>query len=72
MVLSFARCVGADVIRSGGGAHVSYLRAARKWRGPLGAMAMRLSPYHRVQMLVERQAFRNPGLKRAIAVLNCL
>jgi UDP-glucose:(heptosyl)LPS alpha-1,3-glucosyltransferase len=70
MVLSFARCVGADVIRSGGGAHVSYLRAARKWRGPLGAMAMRLSPYHRVQMLVERQAFRNPGLKRAIAVSN--
>jgi UDP-glucose:(heptosyl)LPS alpha-1,3-glucosyltransferase len=70
LVLSFARCVGADVMRSGGGAHASYLRAARKWRGPLGATAMRLSPYHQVQMLVERQAFRNPGLKRVIAVSN--
>jgi UDP-glucose:(heptosyl)LPS alpha-1,3-glucosyltransferase len=70
LVLSFARCVGADVMRSGGGAHASYLRAAHKWRGPLGAAAMRFSPYHQVQMLVERQAFRNPGLKRVIAVSN--
>ncbi len=70
MVLSFARCAGADVMRSGGGAHVSYLRAARKWRGALGAFAMRTSPYHRVQMLIERQAFRSPSLKRVIAVSN--
>ncbi|HEV2171752.1 MAG TPA: hypothetical protein VGR40_12430, partial [Candidatus Binatus sp.] len=28
LVLSFARCVGADVMRSGGGAHASYVRAA--------------------------------------------
>ena len=70
LVLSFARCVGADVMRSGGGAHASYLRAARKWRGALGATAMRFSPYHQVQMLVERQAFRSPGLKRVIAVSN--
>jgi UDP-glucose:(heptosyl)LPS alpha-1,3-glucosyltransferase len=70
LVLSFARCVGADVMRSGGGAHVSYLRAARKWRGTLGAFSMRLSPYHQVQMLIERRAFRHAGLKRTIAVSN--
>ena len=70
LVLSFARCTGADVMRSGGGAHASYLRAARKWRGAFGAAAMRVSPYHRVQMLVERQGFRSPGLKRVIAVSN--
>jgi len=70
LVLSFARCVGADVMRSGGGAHSSYIRAARKWRGALGTAAMRISPYHRVQMLVERQAFRRPDLKRVIAVSN--
>ncbi len=70
LVLSFARCIGADVIRSGGGAHSSYIRAARKWRGALGASLMRITPYHQVQMLVERRAFRNPGLKRAIAVSN--
>ncbi len=70
LVLSFARCVGADVMRSGGGVHASYLRAAKKWRGALGAAAMRVSPYHQVQMIVERRAFRSPGLKRAIAVSN--
>jgi UDP-glucose:(heptosyl)LPS alpha-1,3-glucosyltransferase len=68
VVLSFARVIGADVMRSGGGAHVSYLRAARKWRGRRGAFAMRLSPYHRVQMLIERRGFRAPNLKRALAV----
>jgi UDP-glucose:(heptosyl)LPS alpha-1,3-glucosyltransferase len=70
LVLSFARCVGADVIRSGGGAHASYIRAARKWRGARGEFAMRLSPYHRAQMLVERRAFGSPQLKRVIAVSN--
>ena len=70
LVLSFARCVGADVMRSGGGAHVSYVRAARKWRGSAGAMAMRLSPYHRAQMTIERRGFADPGLRRAIAVSN--
>lgn len=70
LVLSFARCVGADVMRSGGGAHSSYIRAARKWRGALGASAMRISPYHQAQMLVERQALRSPGVKRVIAVSN--
>jgi UDP-glucose:(heptosyl)LPS alpha-1,3-glucosyltransferase len=70
LILSFARCVGADLMRSGGGAHASYVRAAPKWRGVISATAMRITPYHRVQMLVERQAFRNPGLKRVIAVSN--
>ena len=70
LVISFARCVGADVMRSGGGAHVSYLRAAHKWRGRIGAYSMRLSPYHQVQMLIERQAFRHSGLRRTIAVSN--
>jgi UDP-glucose:(heptosyl)LPS alpha-1,3-glucosyltransferase len=31
---------------------------------------MGFTPYHRVQMLVERQAFRSPGPKRVIAVSN--
>ncbi|MGH7813783.1 MAG: glycosyltransferase family 4 protein, partial [Candidatus Binataceae bacterium] len=68
LVLSFARAVGADAMRSGGGAHSSYLRAARQWRSAAGAAAMRMRPYHRAQMLAERRAFTSPGLKRAIAV----
>jgi UDP-glucose:(heptosyl)LPS alpha-1,3-glucosyltransferase len=70
LTLGFARVVGADVLRSGGGAHVSYLRAARRWRGRLGAASMWASPYHRVQMNVERRGFRHPALRRAIAVSN--
>ncbi|HVN63930.1 MAG TPA: glycosyltransferase family 4 protein [Candidatus Binataceae bacterium] len=68
IVLSFARAIGADIMRSGGGAHVSYVRAARQWRGAAAAAAMRFSAYHRAQMLVEWRAFQWPGLKRVIAV----
>ncbi|HVA80464.1 MAG TPA: glycosyltransferase family 4 protein [Candidatus Binataceae bacterium] len=68
LVLSFARTIGADLLRSGGGAHVSYVRESRRWRGAPRALAMRVAPYHRVQMLVERLGFRSRSLKRVIAV----
>jgi UDP-glucose:(heptosyl)LPS alpha-1,3-glucosyltransferase len=70
LVLSFARTIGADILRSGGGAHASYVRAARLWRGSLRAGAMRFAPYHRAQMIVERRGFRSPALKCVIAVSN--
>jgi UDP-glucose:(heptosyl)LPS alpha-1,3-glucosyltransferase len=70
VVLSFARIVDADILRSGGGAHSSYVRAARQWQTTTAHIAMRLSPYHRVQILVERHGFRSRKLKRAIAVSN--
>jgi len=68
LIVSFARAIGADVIRSGGGAHVSYLEAARKWQSSSAAIAMRLSPYHRVQMAIERRAFASSRLRLVIAV----
>lgn len=68
LVVSFARAVGADVLRSGGGAHAAYLRAARQWRGRASAAAMRLRPYHRAQMIVERAGFTSPVLRKAISV----
>ena len=70
LVLSFARTVGAEVMRSGGSAHISYLRAARQWRSALQWRAMRASPYHRAQVFIERRAFASPRLKAAIAVSN--
>jgi UDP-glucose:(heptosyl)LPS alpha-1,3-glucosyltransferase len=70
LVVSFARAIGADVMRSGGGAHVSYVRAAARWRGPIAGGAMWLSAYHRAQMAVERSAFRSALLKRTVAVSN--
>jgi UDP-glucose:(heptosyl)LPS alpha-1,3-glucosyltransferase len=68
VVLSFARVIDADILRSGGAAHSSYMRAARRWLSPGGAIALRLSPYHRVQVAVEKRGFSSPNLKRAIAV----
>ena len=68
LVLSFARVIGADVLRSGGGAHASYVSAAAQWQGRGERLAMQLNPYHRIQMAVERVAFQRPGLQRAIAV----
>jgi len=70
LVLSFARTIGSDVMRSGGSAHISYLRAARQWRGALEWQAMRASPYHRAQIFIERHGFRAARLRKAIAVSN--
>lgn len=70
LVLSFARIVDADILRSGGGAHSSYVRAAARWQSGPARIAMRVSPYHRVQMLVERRGFESPRFRRAIAVSN--
>lgn len=70
LVLSFARIVDADLLRSGGGAHSSYVRAAARWQSGSARIAMRVSPYHRVQMLVERRGFESPRFRRAIAVSN--
>ena len=68
LVLSFARIIGADIIRSGGGAHSSYVRAARQWQSMSGVTLMRLSPYHRAQVAIERAGYASPRLECAIAV----
>jgi UDP-glucose:(heptosyl)LPS alpha-1,3-glucosyltransferase len=68
LTLSFARVMNADVLRSGGSAHVTYLRAAERWRGWAGAAAMRLTPYHRAQVIIERRGFTSSRLRGAIAV----
>ena len=68
LVMSFTRVTRADVLRSGGSAHVSYLRALAHWRGDATALRMRLTPYHRAQIIVERFGFTSPRLKAALAV----
>jgi UDP-glucose:(heptosyl)LPS alpha-1,3-glucosyltransferase len=68
LVMSFARVTSADVLRSGGSAHISYLRAVARWRGGASALGMRLVPYHRAQIIVERLGFTSPKLRAALAV----
>ena len=68
LVLSFARAVNADIMRSGGSAHSSYIRAARRWQSATASAAMRLSPYHRAQIALERASFKSQYFRRGIAV----
>src|SRR5579859_4997417 len=68
VVLSFARVFDADILRSGGSAHRSYVAAARQWQSGAATLAMALSPYHRAQMIIERRGFAAPRLRRTIAV----
>ncbi len=68
VVLSFARILDADILRSGGSAHSSYVAAARQWQSGPANVAMAVSPYHRVQMMIERRGFASRRLRRTIAV----
>jgi UDP-glucose:(heptosyl)LPS alpha-1,3-glucosyltransferase len=68
LVLSFARTMNADILRSGGSAHSSYMRAARRWQTGAEAIAMRCSPYHRLQAWIERRGYASARLQRVIAV----
>jgi UDP-glucose:(heptosyl)LPS alpha-1,3-glucosyltransferase len=68
LVVSFARALNADIMRSGGGAHTSYVRTARRWRNPLSSAVMSLSPYHRAQIALERAAFSSHQIRGVIAV----
>jgi UDP-glucose:(heptosyl)LPS alpha-1,3-glucosyltransferase len=68
LVLSFARIAQADILRSGGSAHSSFVAAAGRWQSPFARAAMRLSPYHRAQMRIERRGFESRALRLALAV----
>jgi UDP-glucose:(heptosyl)LPS alpha-1,3-glucosyltransferase len=68
LVVSFARVINADIVRSGGSAHSSYVRAARRWQSEMASAAMQLSAYHRAQIAVERASFKSRYFLCAIAV----
>jgi len=68
LVVSFARVANVDIVRSGGSAHSSYVRAARRWQSPAAAAAMRVSSYHLAQIALERASFKSRFLRCAIAV----
>ncbi len=68
LIISFGRTVDGDVQRCGGGVCRSYLEAALRWRGRLGANLMKLSPYRRLQVYIERRGFCSPRLLLTLAV----
>ncbi|OGR24360.1 MAG: hypothetical protein A2139_07605 [Desulfobacca sp. RBG_16_60_12] len=64
---SLERVPGPQVYRAGDGCHREWLARRAPYLGPLARAAQRLSPFHRVTLLLERRLFTDPGLRRVIA-----
>jgi len=55
LVQSHERLVGADIFRAGDGVHAAWVDRLGRERGPLGALALRFDPMHRLVMDTERR-----------------
>jgi UDP-glucose:(heptosyl)LPS alpha-1,3-glucosyltransferase len=64
---SLERTPGTQVYRAGDGCHREFLCRRAPYLSPLDRAAQRLSPFHRVMLLLERRLFTHPGLRRVIA-----
>ena len=64
---SLERVPGPQVYRAGDGCHREWLSRRAPYLAPLARAAQRLSPFHRVMLLLERRLFTSPGLRRVIA-----
>jgi UDP-glucose:(heptosyl)LPS alpha-1,3-glucosyltransferase len=67
VVFSLERVLAPQVYRAGDGCHREWLTRRAPYLSPLVRAAQRLSPFHRVMLLMERGLFTSPGLKRVIA-----
>jgi UDP-glucose:(heptosyl)LPS alpha-1,3-glucosyltransferase len=67
VVFSLERVPAPQVYRAGDGCHREYLSRRSPHLSPLARAAQRLSPFHRVMLLMERRLFTHPGLVRVIA-----
>ncbi|MGA9753840.1 MAG: glycosyltransferase family 4 protein, partial [Desulfobaccales bacterium] len=52
---------------AGDGCHREWLARRAPYLSPLARAGQRLSPFHRVMLLMERRLFTDPGLRRVIA-----
>jgi UDP-glucose:(heptosyl)LPS alpha-1,3-glucosyltransferase len=55
LVQSHERLVGADIFRAGDGVHAAWIDRLGRERGPLGALALKFDPMHRLVMDTERR-----------------
>jgi UDP-glucose:(heptosyl)LPS alpha-1,3-glucosyltransferase len=68
LTISFGRTADSDVMRSEGGAHVSYLEEARRWNGGAASALRAINPYHAAQCRIEAMGFRSARLKLVAAI----
>ncbi len=67
VVFSLERTPGCQVYRAGDGCHREWLARRQPYLSPAGRAALRLSPFHRLLLYLERRLFTHPGLARVIA-----
>lgn len=67
VVFSLERVPGLQVYRAGDGCHREYLSRRARHLTPLARAGLRLSPFHRLMLRVERRLFTSPELRRVIA-----
>jgi UDP-glucose:(heptosyl)LPS alpha-1,3-glucosyltransferase len=67
VVFSLERTLGQQVYRAGDGCHREWLERRAPFLSPPSRLALRLSPFHRVMLYLERRLFADPGLQSVIA-----
>ncbi len=67
VVFSLERVPGCQVYRAGDGCHREWLARRAPYLSAPARAAQRLSPFHRAVLLLERQMFTSPKLRRVIA-----
>lgn len=66
LVQSHERIPGIAIYRAGDGVHATWLEQRRRAMRPAARAALRLSPYHRYVLAVERRMFQHPALRAVI------
>jgi UDP-glucose:(heptosyl)LPS alpha-1,3-glucosyltransferase len=67
LVQSHERMPCSDVFRAGDGTHAAYLENRMRGIGRLARAGLRLHPFHRSMLALEREMFANPRLKAILA-----
>jgi UDP-glucose:(heptosyl)LPS alpha-1,3-glucosyltransferase len=68
LVVSFGRMICQDVLRSGGGSHLGFLKKMAEEGGLRRRLWQTLSPYHQSLVALERRQFEPGHYKRILAV----
>jgi UDP-glucose:(heptosyl)LPS alpha-1,3-glucosyltransferase len=68
LVVSFGRMICQDVLRSGGGSHLAFLKKMAGEGGPRRRLWQAVSPYHQSLLALERRQFQPGHYKRILAV----
>jgi UDP-glucose:(heptosyl)LPS alpha-1,3-glucosyltransferase len=68
VVVSFGRSLDPDILRSGGGTHLGFLKCLGTTGGAIRRCWQRISPYHLSLLAMEKRQFESARVKKIIAV----